>query len=109
MAISLVLGLICLFCFWFPETSIYTRLGVLFSGLNFIGLVVCQFGLGVELEADLRWRFFKTTLKAATDYWVMGSGLGSFTYIYPAYQPREEIVGVVANYAHIQDKNLQGW
>lgn len=44
--------------------------------------------------------FFPTTLRAAADYLPFGSGIGSFTSVYPLYENHAIITRTYANHAH---------
>lgn len=100
MAISSFVGILCLIWFGTVRWTAVGKVGLLAGGLVVLGVILAVVGVGTELEGDLRAVFFRTTLEALKDHWVSGSGLGTFTAVYPAYEARENIVGVYANHAH---------
>jgi O-antigen ligase len=51
-----------------------------------------------SVETDSRWQVFASTLSAVRDNFFLGTGLGSFRYIFPMYQPTQ--FHYVADFAH---------
>ena len=57
--------------------------------------------LDAELASDLNRRVFAlNTLRAIGDYWLLGSGFGTFTVIYPSYEAATGIFQEYVNHAH---------
>lgn len=107
MAIATTLAVVSLL--WFAPARPSRRLNaaVLLVGVFAIAVIAWQFGFGSAIEGDLRMVFYRTTLRAIADHWLFGSGLGTFTFVYPAYQHTNSIVSVYANHAH--DEYLEIW
>jgi len=100
MAISIALAIFCLI--WFQASNLQ-RLIKLASVAVAIPIVLAGLfygGAGSLLEQDLRSVFFTNTWAAVKDHWLAGTGLGTFSLIYPMYEAREEIIQVYANHAH---------
>ncbi len=100
MAISSVLGILTLVWFWTYRISFAVKAVAAFVGLSALSLGLWLIGVSDPLEGDLRQVFFATTLRAIGDHWLLGSGLGTFTAVYPAYQTQDTVVRVFANHAH---------
>ncbi len=49
---------------------------------------------------DLRFRYWTNTLLAARDALPLGTGFGTFTLVYPTYEPLSEVRPDVVNHAH---------
>ncbi len=95
-------GLAVFSLLWFGITFIPQRgkqlILIIISALVLIGM---NYSISIEIPTGgARNVFFANTWKAIQDYWVFGTGLGSFVIIYPMYEAREEIVHVYANHAH---------
>lgn len=100
MGISAALAVFCLFWKATEKEGLIIRVGAL---AVLIALAVISFSFlesGSALEGDLRLVFYKNTLKAIAEHWVTGTGLGTFVFIYPMFEPKEDIVRVYANHAH---------
>src|SRR5690606_11567377 len=67
-------------------------------------VVLAIFSVGLDfaaaLDAGSRSVFFATTARAIADHWLLGTGLGTFMMIYPAYEARENIMRTFVNHAH---------
>ena len=100
MALSAGLSVFCLFWFMLARQPISYRLVYVALGAAIFLFVMAQNGMDTALEGDLRQVFFKNTLKAIQDHWLFGTGIGTFTLVYPYYQPDSEIIDVYANHAH---------
>lgn len=100
MAISSVLGVLTLAWFWSGRLGFAVKAVAVLLGLSALFLALWLLGVSDPLEGDLRQVFFATTLRAIGDHWLFGSGLGTFTAIYPAYQTQDTVVHVFANHAH---------
>ncbi|MFP8781187.1 O-antigen ligase family protein [Hydrogenophaga sp. RWCD_12] len=44
---------------------------------------------GLSADASVRWSIFQSTGQAAKIFWPMGSGLGSFSAVFPRFQPMQ--------------------
>lgn len=100
MGISAALAVFCLFWKATEKEGLVIRVGAL---AVLIALAVISFSFlesGSALEGDLRLVFYKNTLKAIAEHWITGTGLGTFVFIYPMFEPQEDIVRVYANHAH---------
>jgi O-antigen ligase len=101
MVISTLLGLACGLWFWTGEKGGWRELLVVGGGcLAAIAFLALLPGLGILLEGDPRGTIYATTWRAIGDHWLTGSGLGTFTAIYPQYEAREDIIRVYTNHAH---------
>jgi O-antigen ligase len=100
MALSLALALLCSLWFMAPRAAFALKLAILLVAVAALGVSLRVFGLPGTIEGDLRSVFFATTLDAILDHLPLGTGLGTFTSIYPGYEPREAIIDVYANHAH---------
>jgi O-antigen ligase len=100
MAISAMLGVFCLPWFSWPQLSLSTKVALVGAGVVGLAAIAYFIGVGSTIESDSRWTFYKTTWRAIGDYWLTGSGLGTFTMIYPAYEAREDTTFAYANHAH---------
>lgn len=100
MAIAGTLSVLCLFWFSSSERSTRAKLAALSIGIVVFTVFAIELEFRDALDADLRSTFYATTLKGIADYWLTGSGLGSFTLIYPGYESHQNIVSVFANHAH---------
>lgn len=87
---------------WFARQD--RTVGIKAAALAFgiIGLVVVSTGLGIQssLEGEMRPVIFSTTWRAITDFWLTGSGLGTFPLIYPVYEETQDIMQSYINHAH---------
>ncbi|WP_425419062.1 O-antigen ligase family protein [Oricola indica] len=94
---SAVLSLI-----WFAPVGnkLVARIGALFVGVFGLLTALWAFGSGSSLEGDQRWVIFETTWEAIGDHWLLGSGLGTFTLVYPAYEEVEQVMAAYVNHAH---------
>jgi O-antigen ligase len=100
MALSAGLSVFCLFWFMLARQPVSYRLGYMALGAAIFLFAMAQNGMDTALEGDLRLLFFKNTVAAIKDHWLFGTGLGTFTLVYPYYQPDSEIINVYANHAH---------
>lgn len=100
MSISLGISLFALFWFFAKDTSPYLKLIILALALAGLGYVAYSLQGFSSLEGDLRTGFFRNTWTAIQDFWLFGSGLGTFQMVYPLYEPSEEIIHLYANQAH---------
>jgi len=82
---------------------------------NLIALLVAfQFGfvgfadrISEALNSDLRRPLLSITLKAAKDYFPLGSGVGTFTPVYQRYEPLDYLQEAYVNRAH--NDWLESW
>ncbi len=100
MGLSLVVAAVSLLLFWKPlRKRRTTRLA--------LGLLVAAATILVALQPQLfdlgdtaRSTILKTTWRAFQDFWILGSGMGSFENVYPAYEGRILIQREYINHAH---------
>lgn len=52
------------------------------------------------LEGTSRGNILATTIRALSDHWLVGTGIGSFQNIYPTYESVSDITGNYVNHAH---------
>jgi O-antigen ligase len=107
MAIATMLAVISLLWFWPRTQSPIRKLAVLAVGILIIAGIAWRFGFDSSIQNDLRSVFYATTWRAIRDHWLAGTGLGTFTLIYPSYERTGQIVSVYANHAH--DEYLELW
>lgn len=100
MAISAGLALFCLVWFLIPKGKALPQVLLLTIATIIFAVVIAVSDLLTVLEAGLRLTFFKNTVAAISDYWVFGTGLGTFPIIYPQYESVDEVIAVFANHAH---------
>jgi len=102
MIISLMLAPFCLIWFGLPKTESTKKLA-LFAVISVFPVLMFYWLDGLNFlqdKGDLRLQYFMTTVKAITDHWIAGTGLGTFVLIYPIYEDSGEIMSVYANHAH---------
>jgi O-antigen ligase len=107
MAIATTLAIVSLLWFWPRTQSPIRKLTVLTVGVLIIAGIAWRFGFDSSIQNDLRSVFYATTWRAIRDHWLAGTGLGTFTLIYPSYERTGQIVSVYANHAH--DEYLELW
>jgi O-antigen ligase len=107
MAIATTLAVVSLLWFWPRMQSSARKLAVLATGIIVITAIAWWFGFDSSIQNDLRSTFYATTWRAIQDHWLAGTGLGTFTLIYPSYEHTGQIVSVYANHAH--DEYLELW
>lgn len=100
MTISLLLALLCLAWFLADRVAFAVKAAAATIAGAILAVALWQFGAASALSQDLRAVFFETTLRAITDNWLTGTGLGTFTSVYPAYEAREATIDLYANNAH---------
>ena len=100
MAFVTILSLVSLIWFTRVKRTRGTAAGALAVGL--LGLVAAAASFGVEssLDGELRPVIFATTWSAIKDFWLTGSGLGTFPLIYPAYEQTSDLINNYINHAH---------
>jgi O-antigen ligase len=87
---------------WFTAGNRYPAV-VAFAGMLAAAVFLyALWALGERqlLEQDLRETFFRNTISAIRDNWLLGTGMGTFVLAYPQYEPIGDIVRVYANHAH---------
>jgi O-antigen ligase len=107
MAIATTLAVVSLLWFWSRTQPPVRKLVVLATGIVVIAAIAWWFGFDSSIQNDLRSTFYATTWRAIRDHWLAGTGLGTFTLIYPSYERTGQIVSVYANHAH--DEYLELW
>ena len=100
MAISASLALFSLLWFLLPDTKIVARILLLVTSLCVVLTVLAFSDFQDVLDADLRSTFFKNTMAAISDYWLFGTGIGTFPIIYQQYEAVDDVIHVFANHAH---------
>ena len=100
MAISSAIAIMALLWFAPVGNKAIAKTGAVLLGV--IGLVTALllFGASSSLQSDQRWILFSTTWEAIRDHWLLGSGIGTFTLIYPSYEDTDQIISAYANHAH---------
>lgn len=100
MGISAAIAVMALI--WFMPTANKPMAKITALVVGSLGLVsaIWIFGSSSSLESDQRWILFATTLEAIRDHWALGTGLGTFTLIYPTYEDAGQIIRAYANHAH---------
>ena len=95
-------GLAVLSLVWFALASRFATARILLLALGVAGLLMVYLGggFGLALESELRPVFFRNTWMAIRDYWITGTGLGTFVIVYPQYEPLRDVIAVYANHAH---------
>jgi O-antigen ligase len=107
MAIATTLALVSALWFYPEEQSRARKLCVLGVGVATIVLIAWRFGFDSAIENDLRAVFYQTTWRAIEEHWLTGTGLGTFTLVYPGVERASQIVSVFANHAH--NEYLELW
>src|SRR5690606_10026904 len=86
MALAGALAVLSLFWFVRGRRLKASKPAALLAG----AVVLAIFSVGLDFAAALdtgsRSVFFVTTARAIADHWPLGTGLGTFTMIYPAYE-----------------------
>ncbi len=100
MSISAALAIFCLFWKATEKDNPIIRFGAIGILIILAAISFMFLESGSALDGDLRLVFYKNTLKAIAEHWVTGTGLGTFVFIYPMFEPQEDIVQVYANHAH---------
>jgi len=100
MGISSAIAVLSLIWFAPVRNKRFAKVSALVIAALGLVSVVWIFGSSSSLEGDQRWILFVTTLQGIKDHWLAGSGLGTFTMIYPTYEDAEYIIGTYANHAH---------
>lgn len=100
MGISGTLSILSLFWFLSRKLSFATRAGIFLLASTLMIAFVAFYAFDDPLKGDLRKVFFTTTWRAIQDHWLTGSGLGTFTLVYPAYELRQNINELYANHVH---------
>lgn len=98
----LSVGMTFLSIAWYGTPSRHGFIKPLLAVATLTAIFLASFLLFGEdsLEQDARAIFFRTTLRAIGDFWLTGSGLGTFRVVYPMYENPAEIAGYFANQAH---------
>ena len=107
MAIATTLAVVSALWFLPRQQSGARKLTILAIGVATIVLIAWRFGFDSAIETDLRAVFYKTTWRAIEQHWLAGTGLGTFTLVYPGVERTGQIVSVFANHAH--DEYLELW
>jgi len=107
MAIATTLAIVGLLWFWPRTQSPARKLAILATGVFVIAGIAWWFGFDSSIQNASRSVFYATTWRAIQDHWLAGTGLGTFTLIYPSYERTGQIVSVYANHAH--DEYLELW
>jgi len=107
MAIATTLAIVSALWFYPREQSSTRKVGVLAIGVVTIVLIAWRFGFDSAIENDLRAVFYQTTWRAVEENWLTGTGLGTFTLVYPGVERASQIVSVFANHAH--NEYLELW
>lgn len=100
IAISLALSALCLFWFLTKSFSYAVRISLFLAGVVGLLAILALHGFDDPLKGDLRETYYATTWRAIEDHWLTGTGLGTFTLVYPAYELRENITDLYANHVH---------
>lgn len=100
MGISTAIAVISLLWFMPVRNRKLARLLATVVGVLMVIATIVLFGSGSSIESDARWIMFSTTSKAIAGHWLFGSGLGTFTFVYPTYETLENVVRTFANHAH---------
>ena len=100
MAISLAVAVLSLFWFLSTDKAFVLRAGLFAGGLVLLLLIPFFIGFDDSSAKELRPVIFATTWKAIQSHWLIGSGLGSFSLTYPAFEARDAILAVFINHAH---------
>lgn len=100
MGISSAIAILSLVWFLPLRNKLVMKITALGAGA--IGLIgaILMFGSSSSLEVEQRWILFATTWDAIRDHWLTGTGLGTFTLIYPAYEETVRVIRYYANHAH---------
>jgi len=100
MGISAVLAVLCLF--WKATEKDGPLIRIAAFGVLMVLAVISFLFLesGSEVDGDLRLVFYKNTISAISDYWIIGTGLGTFINIYPMFEPQADMTREFANHAH---------
>lgn len=100
MALSAVVSVISLTWFSNRRTSARLRLAIVLIAL-LIGVgVSALFITDASFDGVRRLDFFANTWAAIKDFWLLGSGLGTFSLVYPMYEATEQIAYEYAARAH---------
>ncbi len=100
MFISSGLAVFCFVWFSLNLSSRIARLGLIGAAAFALIMIVTFFPLDEILAGDLRSVIFANTMRAISDNWLAGTGLGSFVLIYPSYEAREQVLQTYINHAH---------
>lgn len=100
MAISCGLTVICLIWFWPKRTPAIAIVGLALVTALILAMLASSHFFGAGTGDNQRVAMYLTTIRAISDHWFAGAGLGSFTHVYPDFEARRDIVGTVANHAH---------
>jgi O-antigen ligase len=110
---GILLGMLGLFCSsflpWGQEKNPATQLGSRFIFLILIGalLLIGQFGMlailrlaETDLVSEYRNEIYAVTLRAAWDYFPVGSGFGTFVPVYAMHETPATMIDPYINHAH---------
>ncbi len=100
MAISAAVAVLSLLWFLSARSVFLVRAGLFAGGLLLLFLVPFFLGFDDSKAVEMRPTIFATTWNAIQSHWLIGSGLGSFPLIYPAFDAPDKILTVFINHAH---------
>lgn len=100
MLIAATLCALSLVWFAFAGRFLAAKLIALLAGVVALAVLSVNLEFAETVGARSRLVFLATTLRAVADHLPIGSGLGTFTMIYPAYEARADITHTVVNHAH---------
>ncbi|MEO4045268.1 O-antigen ligase family protein [Hoeflea sp. CAU 1731] len=100
MGISAALAIFCLFWKATEKDSAIVRIGAIIVLLLLAAVSAAFLESGSSVDGDLRLIFYKNTIKAISEHWLVGTGLGTFIFIYPMFEPQEDMTREFANHAH---------
>ena len=100
MALAPAMSILSLLWFSARNVKPVLKLAVLVFAMAAVSYGVFAFGLYNSIDEEVRATFTRNTLTAISNYWLTGSGLGTFPLVYPAYEKSSELINVYANHAH---------
>ena len=100
MAISAAVAVLSLLWFLSARSVFVVRAGLVAGGLQLLFVVSFFLGFDDATAEEMRPTIFATTWSAIQSHWLIGSGLGSFPLIYPAFEAPDQILTVFINHAH---------
>ncbi len=88
--------------FWLKarRVSIAAKMASTLASACVAGLVVWQFGLYADLGDELRGVVNATMMRAISDNFWLGTGIGTFRIVYPEYDSPQNIIHLYLNQAH---------
>lgn len=100
MGISSAIAIISLIWFLSMSGKRFLKIGALTIALLGLIATIVFLGTSSSLRSDYRWVLNANTLTAVRDHWLTGSGLGTFTLVYPSYESARQTLSSYANHAH---------